>query len=417
MKSRKSQFFKEYRQIWCSGFLSTNVITFQSEGGFYLLEDELLQPFEFEVRRNFLVCGNKYIDITNLRLTWKKGQSKGIQLSNSQDSLEIYSDEQSIFKFYESIRLYVIQQDFDEKYKLDSFITKLNSYMLVYKVMHKLEGRKLRVIKIQKFHNGKVNQNIFDETYRWVQILRIIRSPRVVNLLEFYEDPYFFYVITELISGPTLSGYLKYTRISLSEQELKLIMLQLVQLIGSLHQKGYCFKLLSLDEINLRENNLTDLILCDLKYITNEPLIQLNIRQISVVMKQLVNQGIDKNNNRIRIDISEKGKEFYNLLLEAQNIQEIIQHQWLSNTNLIDINQNEEMMNRVPILKVNNQKLSQSVSCDNLLNQLNSLAQNIRKDVQSVNLDNYSEGIDDEEDESPSQIIFKYQTKSIKTLK
>ena len=55
-----------------------------------------------------------------------------------------------------------------------------------------------------------------------------MHSPRVVNLIEFYEDPYYFYVITELISGPTLSGYLKYTRISLSEQELKLIILQLV---------------------------------------------------------------------------------------------------------------------------------------------------------------------------------------------
>ena len=44
-----------------------------------------------------------------------------------------------------------------------------------------------------------------------------MQSPRVVTLIEFYEDQYFFYVITELISGPTLSGYLKYTRSSLSE--------------------------------------------------------------------------------------------------------------------------------------------------------------------------------------------------------
>ena len=116
--------------------------------------------------------------------------------------------------FYEKIKKWIIQNYFDEKYKILNLIDK-GGFAKVYKIEKIYTKEILSVKKIEK--NTIKNKKSLQYLKYEVQALRLLNHENILNLKEIFEDEKNIYIITEFLEGGTLRKKIKEKKIKKNE--------------------------------------------------------------------------------------------------------------------------------------------------------------------------------------------------------
>ncbi|CAD8057140.1 unnamed protein product [Paramecium sonneborni] len=206
--------------------------------------DEVL---EYE---NFCQLSSKYIQIENacLRVVMNlKNQQFGFRISKNGQQAEFYGKD---LELIEKIKKYVIQSEFQKKYKI---IAKIGSDYLssVYKVQHQISGLKYaaKVVEKSRLTNGSKLEK--DNFLNQINILRQLNHHNLLKLEEVYEGEQNIYIITELLEGGPIKQQLLNN--SLTEQEKIKVMHSLFSNLYQLHKQNVYHQDIRYDNILLRD--------------------------------------------------------------------------------------------------------------------------------------------------------------------
>ncbi|XP_012530738.1 serine/threonine-protein kinase Chk2 [Monomorium pharaonis] len=118
-------------------------------------------------------------------------------------------------------------------------------------------SEKFAIKIIQKNYFSTDNGNIFNNPMNVrneVEILRKLRHPCIIYLIDIYDTPRAMYIILELMEGGELFDKIKSTG-KLSEPCAKMIFYQIVLAVHYLHKEGITHRDLKLENILLKDNS------------------------------------------------------------------------------------------------------------------------------------------------------------------
>ena len=121
-----------------------------------------------------------------------------------------------------------------------------------------------RAAKIIKKSMKNKHNNLEHMIKEEIQTLTIVDSPNLMEIFEVFEDKYQYYIVTELLRGPSLVSYLK----KLGPQKLneELIANHLNQILSGLfhcHKKGVVHRDIKLENFMFSDNDCTLIKLID----------------------------------------------------------------------------------------------------------------------------------------------------------
>ena len=170
-------------------------------------------------------------------------------------------DEIKLIKQYIS-EFYKKQAGFDFKTKLEFYeVDKLigkGECGKVYSATHKLTGKKVAIKSIEKttIKNSETMQRIFNE----LDILSALKHENVIKLYEIFENPKYFFFITEYCEKGDLLKLLR-QRDSFKEEQIFIILKDLLKAVDHVHSNGVFHRDIKLDNVLI--TNEFKIKLCD----------------------------------------------------------------------------------------------------------------------------------------------------------
>ena len=129
------------------------------------------------------------------------------------------------------------------------------SYGIVFLSLNKRTGEKvaIKVMKKLKKDNKTLNKDILKE----IEMLKTLDHQNIINIFEFYEGDYNFYIITEYCQSGNLLDKINKTNLQISESRTSVIIFQILSAINYCHQRNIIHRDLKPENIML-DNNSTN---------------------------------------------------------------------------------------------------------------------------------------------------------------
>ena len=126
------------------------------------------------------------------------------------------------------------------------------TYGVVFLSLKKRTGEKaaIKVMKKKKKNNKKLNNEIIQE----IEMLRTLDHQNIINIFEFYEGNYNFYIVTEYCQSGNLADKINKTNILMSESQASVIIFQILSAINYCHQRNIIHRDLKPENIMLDNN-------------------------------------------------------------------------------------------------------------------------------------------------------------------
>ena len=126
------------------------------------------------------------------------------------------------------------------------------TYGVVFLSLKKRTDEKvaIKVMKKKKKNNKKLNNEIIQE----IQMLRTLDHQNIINIFEFYEGKYNFYIVTEYCQSGNLADKINKTNLIISESQASVIIFQILSAINYCHQRNIIHRDLKPENIMLDNN-------------------------------------------------------------------------------------------------------------------------------------------------------------------
>ncbi|EGR30423.1 protein kinase domain protein [Ichthyophthirius multifiliis] len=188
---------------------------------------------------------------------------QGFRLIRNGKYIEIYTDDQLIFKEWRNvITLNAIQQNFHEDFIVTKIIGK-GSFAKVYLATKKQNNQQYAIKAFNKEfmlnqHKGK--ESLINE----IIVMRNLRNEHLINLYEVYETANSIYFVVDIINGGELLHRLREKK-TIKESDLKNLIRNLLLGLQYLHQKQIMHRDLKPENLLLKsKENDYDLVIADL---------------------------------------------------------------------------------------------------------------------------------------------------------
>ncbi|CAK68899.1 unnamed protein product (macronuclear) [Paramecium tetraurelia] len=215
------------------------------------------------------------IDILILKIyNQKEGQIPNIQylnISNNLDSLEIFGPELQIDQIYNYLKLYTIQQKFEDNYQIIKLLGK-GSFAKVYKVkkIHinlQSQDKQEYTYASKIFNKIKLRQNQEEnEMSLWkeIEIMRLMKNKHIIKLFEVFEDEKKIYLLLDFLQGRDLLNHI-YKNDNVYDETLVLkLMHNVLNGLSYIHSHNIIHRDIKPENLILKQkNNIEDIILAD----------------------------------------------------------------------------------------------------------------------------------------------------------
>ena len=126
------------------------------------------------------------------------------------------------------------------------------SYGVVFLSLKKRTGEKvaIKVMKKKKKKEKKLNNEILHE----IDILRTLDHQNIINIFEFYEGTFNFYIVTEYCQSGNLADKINKNNLIISESVASVIIFQILSAINYCHQRNIIHRDLKPENIMLDNN-------------------------------------------------------------------------------------------------------------------------------------------------------------------
>ena len=152
------------------------------------------------------------------------------------------------------------QGNIKDKYEMGKKLGS-GSYGQVYLCINKRTKEKVAVKVIKKGKkNNNLNQNIIQE----IDILKILEHSNIINLFEFYEGKFNYYLVTEYCMNGNLFDFIRKSPNLISESRASVILFQILSAINYCHSKKIIHR-------DIKPEN----IMLDMKLTSGYPLVKI----------------------------------------------------------------------------------------------------------------------------------------------
>ncbi|MCQ2819024.1 MAG: protein kinase, partial [archaeon] len=128
-----------------------------------------------------------------------------------------------------------------------------------------------RIVAIKSFNKKNIeNENAKNKILYETNLMRNLRHPSIVKILETFESDKYIFIIMEYISGGNLQGFVKKRR-KLNEKTAKFLFRQIIAGIKYIHSQNICHRDIKLENVLIDLNN--NVKICDFgvgKHISND---------------------------------------------------------------------------------------------------------------------------------------------------
>ena len=93
--------------------------------------------------------------------------------------------------------------EFGDFYRMGDFIAE-GSFGKVFKGYHRDSGR---IVAVKQISKSKMEENELEVQTNEIELLKVIDHPNVVQMIDYFEDPHYIYLILEHLQGYNLMKY------------------------------------------------------------------------------------------------------------------------------------------------------------------------------------------------------------------
>ncbi|CAD8145341.1 unnamed protein product [Paramecium pentaurelia] len=240
------------------------------------------KPIKFQnafIQEKYLIADQRFINLENLQLRRQviknaERQISNIQylnISNNLDSIEIFGPELQINQIYNYLKLYTIQQQFEDSYQIIKILGK-GSFAKVYKVRkihvnYQSLDKQEYTFASKVFNKIKLRQNQEEsEMSLWkeIEIMRLMKNKHIIKLFEVFEDDKKVYLLLDLLEGGDLLSHIfKNNNIYDETLVLKLIH-NVLNGLSYIHNQKVIHRDIKPENLILKyKNNIEEIILAD----------------------------------------------------------------------------------------------------------------------------------------------------------
>ncbi|CAD8074652.1 unnamed protein product [Paramecium sonneborni] len=226
--------------------------------------------FKFSyVQDKYLVVDQKYISLENIqmkKIILPQSQQESLaflQFDNNFDNFEIFGSVPLIYEIYNYCKLYTIQENFENNYKIMKLMGK-GSFAKVYQVKQ-MENQEIYAVKM--FNKMKMKEND-DENQKslWkeIEILRLMNHKHITKIHEVYEDEKKVYVLVDLLKGGELVSQIEKQVKIYDESLVRKLIYNLLDALIYIKERKVIHRDIKPENLILKdENDITNIVIAD----------------------------------------------------------------------------------------------------------------------------------------------------------
>ena len=129
------------------------------------------------------------------------------------------------------------------------------TYGIVFLSLNKRTKEKVAIKAMKKLK--KDNKTLNEDILKEIEMLKTLDHQNIINIFEFYEGDYNFYIVTEYCQSGNLADRINKTNLQISESRASVIIFQILSAINYCHQRNIIHRDLKPENIML-DNNSTN---------------------------------------------------------------------------------------------------------------------------------------------------------------
>jgi Protein kinase domain len=208
----------------------------------YCYGDETREKLKF--MHSMVSCHIRCDEGYQIEIKGKQCRQIQIKLSESFKRVFYLSCPEDKNRWLEKLTKPTRQRNFEVLYDKEQLLGE-GFFGKVYRVKSRETGETCAVKIIEK---TKMQQHELQLHFNEIEVLKVCSDHKnIVNLIDYMEDGYYIYMITELVDGPDLFDYIK--RVEVNERALKDIMSDLCSGLAYCHELGIVHRDIKLENI------------------------------------------------------------------------------------------------------------------------------------------------------------------------
>jgi serine/threonine protein kinase len=125
---------------------------------------------------------------------------------------------------------------------------------VVKEATHKSSGRKVAIKSIKK---KNMKEREIQLQRNEIEVLKMCQHPNIVTMLDVFENPDYFYIVLEYLSGGDMFDYLKRREFEISEDRARQMIHQIANAIYYMHSFGIVHRDIKLENIMMTDDSNT----------------------------------------------------------------------------------------------------------------------------------------------------------------